>query len=133
MPAGPEIRSITTQASPRSAPVLAACLLLVACSAKPTISARDAADANDTGGTLTGSTAQERTLLQELPRLPSGPAREFGGLSVVADQPYPTASGRTCRSLRLRAAKTNVSRLACTDGTAWFFVPDVFGDTEQKE
>jgi len=137
MPTGRgETRPAKIAAKRWSAPkLLVASLLAVACSNGPAINARDAADANDTGATLLGRTEQERTLLRELPRLPTGPTRSLAGLSVTADAPYPTASGRTCRALHLRAtsATTGTDRLACTEGAAWFFVPDVFGAAEPKE
>jgi hypothetical protein len=100
---------------------------LCACSSTPQTSARDAADANDTGRTLAAKNASERELLERLPRLPSGSVSKLGSTVVVADAPYTAASGRTCRSLRVGAdGAPRRERLACSDGKAWFFVPDVF-------
>jgi hypothetical protein len=111
-----------------SGAVFALAVLLNACSAKPVASARDVADANDTGRTLSPKTANERLLLEQLSQLPTGRPRRIGDVSVVADAPYNAASGHTCRFLQLTSSRaaTPDHRLACTDGRGWFFVPDVF-------
>ena len=109
--------------------LIALALPLNACSAQPMASARDIADANDTGRTLSPQTANERLLLQQLSALPNGTPRRVGDASVVAEAPYNAASGHTCRALQLTSSqkRTTDHRLACTDGRGWFFVPDVFG------
>lgn len=106
-------------------------LLPLACAATPQPSAREVADANDTGQTLVGKTEQDRAVLREVAGLPSGVARRIGGTSVLAEAPYVAASGRTCRALQLSAQTPSPTthRLACSDGQAWFFVPDVFGSS----
>lgn len=114
--------------------VSALAVLLNGCSAQPAASARDVADANDTGRTLSPKTANERLLLEQLSQLPKGTPRRIGDASVVADAPYNAASGHTCRALELRPRHAGAPdhRLACTDGRAWFFVPDVFAGAEQE-
>lgn len=109
-------------------PVVALALQLNACSAQQLTSARDVADANDTGRTLSPQTANERLLLQQLSQLPNGSARRIGDASVVAEAPYNAASGHTCRALQLTPSQTGKPdhHLACTDGRGWYFVPDVF-------
>jgi hypothetical protein len=107
------------------------CVLLTAlgaCSRPASLSARDAADANDTGQANFGKSAGERDVLQRLPHLPNGAPQQIGGLVVTASAPYAAASGRTCRSLELSmpSSKEASRRLACSNGNAWFFVPDVF-------
>lgn len=98
------------------------------CAARPVISARDLADANDTGSTLKGRTEDERAVLAQLPRLPAGMPQTVRGTRVVADEPYEAASGRRCRALRLQErTQGEIERLACTNGKEWFFVPNVFG------
>ncbi|HVY31779.1 MAG TPA: hypothetical protein VHB79_34825 [Polyangiaceae bacterium] len=105
--------------------------ICVACSSQSPISARDAADANDVGSSTPARTALERSVLQELPKLPSGVARPFANATVTADAPYAAASGRTCRAIHLGGVTTGKSELlACSSGADWFFVPDVFGATE---
>jgi hypothetical protein len=108
---------------------LASLAAVLACSARPVASARDMADANDTGATLEGRTEDERAVLAQLPRLPTGKPQRVRGTSVVADEPYEAASGRRCRTLHLQdGAQPNFTdRLACTNGKQWFFVPNVFG------
>lgn len=103
-------------------------VLLVSCAGRPSVTARDAAEANDTGAAIRGQTDDERALLAQLPRLPTGKPQRVQGLSVVADEPYEAASGRRCRPLHVQAAGAahGAPRLACSDGTSWFFVPDVF-------
>lgn len=101
---------------------------LGACSRQPEISARDAADANDTGRMLGPTDEDERALLSQLATLPSGTARRVGAATVLAGEPYAAASGRTCRALHLKVANAQRERkrVACSNGKAWFFVPDVF-------
>jgi hypothetical protein len=103
-------------------------LTLCACSAAPVITARDAADASDTGGAVDARNGTERDVLARLPQLPTGAAQLVGELSVTAEAPYAAASGRTCRPVELNAIVNHQTRhrLACTSGGAWFFVPDVF-------
>lgn len=78
---------------------------------------------------MVAASEQERGILREVASLPSGVARQVGGSSVVAEAPYVAASGRTCRALQLSSQPPTqtLHRLACSDGKAWFFVPDVFG------
>ncbi len=110
-------------------------VLPIACSSTPKTSARDAADANDTGRKLPPNSQSERTLLNELSSLPSGKERRIGNETVVAEPPYAAASSRTCRALHIAAGQPpgTSHRLACTDGARWFFVPDVFGSNASPE
>jgi hypothetical protein len=98
------------------------------------VSARDAADANDTGRKLEAKGESERALLTQLATFPTGTARRVGDLSVRAEAPYPAASGRTCRELHISSgqAGTQRERLACTDGRSWFFVPDVLARGKEE-
>lgn len=107
---------------------------LLGCGHEMAASARDVNDANDTGRTLQAKTAAERAILAELPRLPTDSPRQLSGLTVLAHAPYSAASGRTCRILSLRQPTRQAhERLACSDGSAWFFVPDVFGTGATEE
>ncbi len=109
--------------------------LLIACSSEPMTSPRDAADANDTGRRLAPNGQTERALLSALPSLPSGNERRIGDASVIAEPPYGAASSRTCRALHITQGPTRKTshRLACTDGSGWFFVPDIFGSNAAPE
>lgn len=119
----------------RFACVCAVTALLFACSSTPLASARDIADANDTGPLLAGKSASDRALLGQLSGLPSGTPRRIGNELVVAEAPYSAASGRRCRVVHLSEApaKSAISRLACSDGESWFFVPDVTDDDGSRE
>lgn len=118
------------ESSPRSW-IVAVVAGVAACAAAPQPSAREVADANDTGQALTAKSEQERAVLREAASLPSGVARRISGTNVLAEAPYVAASGRTCRALQLSEhASQAIHRLACSDGKAWFFVPDVFGSNE---
>lgn len=101
---------------------------LGACSAQPATSPRDAADANDTGRVVAPASDSERRLLKELPTLQSGRGRSVGDAKVVAEAPYASASGKTCRAVHVTPSQARDvrHRLACSDGKSWFFVPDVF-------
>jgi hypothetical protein len=97
------------------------------------VSPRDAADANDTGRVLAPANDSERKLLEALPRIQDGREQRVAEAKVVAEAPYASASGKTCRALRLGSARGESRRLACSDGKAWFFVPDVFGSNAVAE
>ena len=113
----------------------AACALLtvavaVACGpAQPPPNDPAVLDANDRGSTVAPTSDAERQLLAQLGKLPAGKKTQIGALTVVAHKPYYAASGRTCRSVDVTSAanpKQNGARLACTNGSEWFFVPNVF-------
>jgi hypothetical protein len=108
---------------------------LLGCSSSPRTNPRDAADANDTGRKLVPSSESERALLREVMTLPNGAPKRIGHDTVVADAAYQAASGRTCRALRVTSGPEQraAQHLACTDGRAWFFVPDVFGSNQSAE
>ncbi len=100
-----------------------------ACGGEPPPNARDAADANDMGRTLPAQGPSEHAILQQLGQLPPGAPRKIGDATVVADPAYHAASGRLCRALSITSPKKKDAehRLACTEGQAWAFVPDVLG------
>lgn len=105
--------------------------LLAGCSPSVQASARDVADANDTGRTFGANTPSERALLARVSTLPSETPTRVGEATVVADAPYDAASGRRCRALRITqgASRQPERRLACFSGRAWLFVPAVFSAT----
>lgn len=111
---------------------LLALMWLAACSPSETPSARDVADANDTGRTLSAENPGERAVLARVATLPNGKAVTVSGLSVTAEPQYAAASGRTCRALSIvdAGAGRNRNRVACSDGKSWFFVPDVFSGND---
>ena len=104
-------------------------LLPLACSSVRQPTARDVADANDTGRTVAAVSATERQVLSRVAGLPSGIATRIGDATVNAEAPYAAASARSCRALHitLSASQQTLERVACNDGRVWFFVPDVFG------
>lgn len=102
-------------------------LLLISCAGAPAASPRDVADANDVGRTLAPTSDGERYLLKRLPELPAGGSVRLDGGTATADATYDSASGRKCRSVHFSSgSRQSMHRLACTDGLAWFFVPEVF-------
>jgi hypothetical protein len=71
---------------------------------------------------------------ERLPRLANGATLRVGDETVVGDAAYAAASGRTCRRLQLTQGSGPTSdRLACSDGGAWFFVPDVFDTSKAAD
>jgi hypothetical protein len=100
----------------------------LACSSVRQPTARDVADANDTGRTVPAASATERQVLDRVASLPSGVATQIGDATVSAEAPYTAASARTCRPLHItaNASRQTLHRIACSDGRAWFFVPDIF-------
>jgi hypothetical protein len=91
--------------------------------------ARDVADANDTGRTVPAASVTERQVLDRVAGLPNGTATQIGDATVSAEAPYAAASARSCRALHIMSngSKQSLHRVACNDGRAWFFVPDIFG------
>ncbi|MDZ4064623.1 MAG: hypothetical protein U1E22_08170 [Coriobacteriia bacterium] len=78
------------------------------------------------GGKVEPASTSERRLLETVERLGSGKEEKVGELVVVADAPYFAASGRLCRSVRIVRGASGATRLACKDGSAWFYAPEVF-------
>lgn len=102
-------------------------LFPLACSSASNISDRDAADANDTGAKMLPADEAERRLLAALPQMPPSSPRRIGERTITAGVPYEAASGRKCRVVHVARGNTgSSSRLACSDGARWFFVPEVF-------
>jgi hypothetical protein len=117
------------RATERRWPALLFSLLPLACSSVRQPTARDVADANDTGRTVAAASATERQVLERVATLPNGASTRIGDATVDAEAPYAAASARSCRALHitLSASRQPVHRVACNDGRAWFFVPDIFG------
>lgn len=109
-------------------------MVALGCASARPATATDLANANDTGSALSGRNDAERDVLRALPSLPSGTERNVSGITVTAEPAYVAASGKTCRALTLGSGqKSPVSRLACSEGQAWFFVPGVFWDSVPQE
>jgi len=83
------------------------------------------------GGRVEPTSAAEHEILKQLETMPVGRPVTVGNLVVVAQAPYFAASGRTCRHLHVtpRGGGSASRRLACKDGSSWFFAPDVFVTT----
>jgi hypothetical protein len=114
---------------------LACAIGLAACASAPPASPRDVADSNDTGRSVNARSNIEKEVLKAIPSLASSKPQQVAGATVVAEPAYVAASGRTCRALSINAQSKadRGHRLACTNGGAWFFVPDVFGlETSQN-
>lgn len=105
------------------------------CASERPLSPRDAADASDTGRVLAPANDSERKLLEALPRLAQGQEQRVAEARVVAEAPYASASGKTCRAVHFLSGQRRgeTHRLACSDGKAWFFVPDVLGGAAVAE
>jgi len=118
----------------RGAASLAVLVLACGCGgATPPPDRQAELDARDVGTTVEPASEDERRVLEQLPELVPGKRVTIGSLTVVAERPYPAASGRTCRSVTLTASGQKRSprpRLACSEGGSgeWFFVPDVFAE-----
>lgn len=80
-----------------------------------------------TGTKVESASKDEAAVLQQVDKLVTGKRQKVGGVFVVADAPYFAASGRTCRSLLISsgANRAGRARLACEDGSTWFWAPEV--------
>lgn len=78
---------------------------------------------------MLATSATEREVLRQLPQLHGHAELQLGDVSVVIDPVYAAASGRRCRELHVTVkSRGNVQhRLACSEGSVWFLVPDVLG------
>ena len=86
-------------------------------------------------GTRAATDDLERAILKQLGQLTTSKEAAIGGRAVVAGAPYTAASGRTCRSVNVRAAGAAPARihLACVISDAWSFVPDVVRRPDSAE
>lgn len=98
---------------------------LTACGSAPPSEATIYYDPALRPGVVEASDA-ERQLLARLDEVPPGQSLEIAGHVYVAEAPYAAASGRLCRSVRVRAGERETPRLACEADQGWVFVPDVF-------
>lgn len=104
-------------------------LLLVACGSASPSEATIYYDPALRPGVVEPSDA-ERAALAQLDEAAAGQSIEIGASMWVAEAPYAAASGRRCRSVRVRAGESESARLACEADDGWVFVPDVLaGDT----
>lgn len=95
--------------------------------------ARDIRDANDLGRTVQPDSPAERAVLAQLDKIPADSPTEVQGIHVVAGERYHAASGRICRGVDLQPSGARpAARVACTDGTNWFFVPNVFAVSSKE-
>jgi len=81
------------------------------------------------GGTAEAGSPAEEKVLERLADMPPSKSQRIGELAVLAEAPYTAASGKTCRRVTLTKAaapRSSRTRLACSDGEAWQYVPDVF-------
>jgi hypothetical protein len=81
------------------------------------------------GGTAEAGSPAEEKVLERLADMPPSKAQRVGDLAVLAEAPYSAASGKTCRRVTLTKSaepRTSRTRLACSDGGPWRYVPDVF-------
>ena len=79
-------------------------------------------------GRVPAANGAETALLSGLADLAPNEEATFGADVFIAGTPYMAASGLVCRSIvGPGSAAGGQTRLACTDQTAWFFVPDVHG------
>lgn len=81
----------------------------------------------DEGGVVEPENEAQRRVLKELDALPAGRPRRVGSVTVVAEPPYFAGSGRTCRGLTFTSAggRQSARLLACKEGRAWVYVPNV--------
>lgn len=78
-----------------------------------------------TGTKVAPKSDVEREALIGLDDLREGEARSIAGVEIRAEPPYAAASGTVCRWLTMKSATVESRRLACKDGTSWFYAPDV--------
>lgn len=107
---------------------LLGCLMSVACAGERHFSRPPTAMAAG-GGTAEPASPAEAKVLEQLDAVAPGQPKAVGDLTVVADAPYHAASGKKCRQVTMttkRSPKVSRTRLACNDGGAWQFVPNVF-------
>lgn len=73
--------------------------------------------------------AAEKELLSKIASMKSGDTRFVGDMKVMAGDIYIAASGTRCRQVTISPStgmKNDALRLACENGTSWFFPENVF-------
>lgn len=87
-------------------------------------------------GQVEPANESEAQLLEQLSEVPVDTPTAIGSCTAVAGASYVAGSGRICRRLAIQcpdAGAASAMRVACTDQTAWFFVPDVFASGGSNE
>jgi hypothetical protein len=109
---------------------LAYCLLLLlatGCTLNPVKPDQPPTTPNQTNGTVTAG--KDAGLITLVAGMQAGEQINFDGKTVESGQYFSAASGRLCKYITLRnmdAPENTHSRLACQDGTNWFFATDIF-------
>ena len=86
----------------------------------------DQADGTDAGNTAAGKDAE---LIALVAGMQAGESYVIDGMMVESGWTFAAASGRLCKYITLRNLDDqdiSSSRLACLDGTNWFFATDIF-------
>jgi hypothetical protein len=109
---------------------LAYCLLLLlatGCTLNPVKPDQPPTTPNQTNGTVTAG--KDAGLITLVAGMQAGEQINFDGKTVESGQYFSAASGRLCKYITLRnmdVPDNTRSRLACQDGTNWFFATDIF-------
>jgi len=106
--------------------LLVAVTLVTGCGRKRDLRTPEDATATESGGRVEPASESERSILRALDQLPSGKMQTVGRERVTAGAPYFAASGVRCREV----SWDKEHRLACREEEGWYFVPNVFGSTQ---
>lgn len=121
---------LSRKAGVGTARFLAAFVLITACTQLPPSRMPAATAAGTTGSIVAVKNDSEKQLLEQVATLTPHVQVLVGSLKVLPSSLESVASGRQCRSLSVIAPTGNeASRLACTTGQAWFFVPNILAET----
>jgi hypothetical protein len=106
-------------------------LLLTGCALHPMPPSAAPAPADYTAAheKITGKDAGIAALIADMR---AGDTKTIDGRTVTAGLIYDAASGRPCKTITLIDATNQAAgqtRLACKNGTRWFFVVDIFSST----
>jgi len=107
--------------------LLSLLLLVTGCTLNPVQpeqppAAQDQADSTVAGG-------KDAELIALIAGMQTGESYAIDGMTVESGQAFTAASGRLCKYITLRSMDGTGkarSRLACQDGTNWFFATDIF-------
>jgi hypothetical protein len=113
---------------------LACCLLLLpvtGCTLNPIQPDQPPTTPSQTDSSITGekTAGKDAGLITLVAGMQAGEHIDFHGKTVESGQAFSAASGRLCKYITLRnmdAPDNTYSRLACQDGSNWFFATDIF-------
>ena len=114
--------------------LLSLLLLASGCALNPVQPEQSPAAQNQHDSTV--AAGKDAELLALVAGMQAGESYVFDGMMVESGWTFAAASGRLCKYITLRNPddqNISSSRLACQDGTSWFFATDIFSSEARSD